>query len=117
MSIQRHGVTRRYSDSAIYGNTVYLVEVSSNLCEDITAQAENLLASVDRLLLQAGSDKSRLLMATIYLADMTDYDAMNLVWDAWLPDGCAPPRACVQAKLANSKYRLEIALTAAVAQG
>ncbi len=56
-------------------------------------------------------------MATIYLADMTDYDAMNLVWDAWLPDGCAPPRACVQAKLANSKFRLEIALTAAVAQG
>jgi len=117
MSIQRHGVTRRYSDSAIYGNTVYLVEVPSNLGGDITAQAENLLASVDRLLLQAGSNKSRLLMATIYLADMTDYDAMNLVWDAWLPDGCAPPRACVQAKLANSKYRLEIALTAAVAQG
>jgi enamine deaminase RidA (YjgF/YER057c/UK114 family) len=77
---------------------------------------ENLLASVDRLLAEAGSDKSRLLMVTIYLAEMADYDAMNVVWDGWVPAGHTPTRACVQAKLANPEYRVEIALTAAVAQ-
>lgn len=114
MSIQRHGTTRRYSDSVVYAGTVYLVEVPANLDADITAQTENLLASIDRLLAQAGSDKSQLLMVTIYLADMADYDAMNTVWDAWVPEGHAPTRACVWSKLANDKYRVEMALTAAV---
>jgi enamine deaminase RidA (YjgF/YER057c/UK114 family) len=114
MSIQRHGTTRRYSDSVVYGGTVYLVEVPANLEADVTAQTENMLASVDSLLKQAGSDKSSLLMATIYLADMADYDAMNAVWDAWVPEGCAPTRACIEARLSNSKYRVEIVLTAAV---
>ena len=116
MSIHRHGTTRRYSDSVVYAGTVYLVEVPANLDADITAQTENILASIDRLLAQAGSNKSHLLMVTIYLADMADYDAMNAVWDAWVPEGHAPTRACVQAKLANDKYRVEIALTAAVVQ-
>ena len=113
MQIQRHGNTHRYSDSVVHNGTVYLVEVPSNLDADITAQTENLLASVERLLAQAGSDKSRLLMATIYLADMADYRAMNAVWDAWLPEGSAPARACVQARLANPEFRVEIVLTAA----
>ena len=113
MQIQRHGSTRRYSDSVVHNGTVYLVEVPSNLDADITAQTENLLASIERLLAQAGSDKSRLLMATIYLADMADYSAMNAVWDAWLPEGSAPARACVQARLANPEFRVEIVLTAA----
>ena len=113
MQIQRHGSPRRYSDSVVHNGTVYLVEVPSNLDADITAQTENLLASVERLLAQAGSDKSRLLMATIYLADMADYGAMNAVWDAWLPEGSAPARACVQARLANPEFRVEIVLTAA----
>ena len=113
MQIQRHGSTCRYSDSVVHNGTVYLVEVPSNLDADITAQTENLLASVERLLAQAGSDKSRLLMATIYLADMADYRAMNAVWDAWLPEGSAPARACVQARLANPEFRVEIVLTAA----
>lgn len=113
MQIQRHGSTRRYSDSVVHNGTVYLVEVPSNIDADITGQTENLLASIERLLAQAGSDKSRLLMATIYLADMADYSAMNAVWDAWLPEGCAPARACVQARLANPGFRVEIVLTAA----
>lgn len=116
MSIQRHGTTRRYSDSVVHAGTVYLVEVPSNLEADAAAQTANLLASVEILLEQAGSDKSRLLLATIYLADMADYDAMNVVWDAWVPEGHAPTRACVQAKLANPKYRVEIVLTAALVQ-
>lgn len=114
MQIQRHGTTRRYSDSVVHNGTVYLVEVPANLDADISAQTENLLGSLERLLAQAGSDKSRLLMATIYLADMTDYDAMNAVWDAWLPEGSAPARACLQARLANPKFKVEIVLTAAV---
>lgn len=113
MQIQRHGNTHRYSDSVVHNGTVYLVEVPSNLEADITGQTENLLASIERLLAQAGSDKSRLLMATIYLADMADYCAMNTVWDAWLPEGSAPARACVQARLANPEFRVEIVLTAA----
>jgi enamine deaminase RidA (YjgF/YER057c/UK114 family) len=115
MQIQRHGTTRRYSDSVVHNGTVYLVEVPANLAADITGQSENLLASIERLLGQAGSDKSRLLMVTIYLADMADYAAMNAVWDVWLPAGCAPARACVQAKLANPDFRVEMVLTAAIA--
>ena len=84
MTIQRYGTTRRYSDSVVHDRTVYLVEVPSNLEADITAQTVNLLASIDHLLAQAGSTKAHLLMVTIYLADMADYDAMNVVWDAWL---------------------------------
>ena len=114
MQIQRHGTTRRYSDSVVHNSTVYLVEVPSNLDDNITAQTSNLLSSIENLLAQAGSDKTRLLMVTIYLADMADYDAMNAVWDDWLPMGSAPARACVQARLANPKFRVEMALTAAV---
>jgi enamine deaminase RidA (YjgF/YER057c/UK114 family) len=114
MQIQRHGTTRRYSDSVVHNGTVYLVEVPSNLDDDITAQTANLLASLEQLLSQAGSEKSCLLMVTIYLADMADYNAMNAVWDNWLAEGSAPSRACVQARLANPKYRVEMALTAAI---
>lgn len=114
MNIQRHGTTRRFSDSVVHNGTVYLVEVPADAGADITAQMLSLLAGVDRLLAEAGSDRSRLLMATIYLADMADYDAMNAVWDVWLPEGCAPTRACVQARLANPGWRVEIALTAAL---
>ncbi|MBS1143690.1 MAG: RidA family protein [Proteobacteria bacterium] len=116
MSIQRHGTTRRYSDSVSFGGTVYLVEVPATLDADIAGQTTDLLASVDRLLAQAGSDRTRLLMVTIYLADMADYDAMNAVWDAWVPEGCAPTRACVEAKLSNPKYRVEMVVTAAIRQ-
>lgn len=116
MSIQRHGTTRRYSDSVVHHGTVYLVEVPSNLDAGIGEQTADLLAGVDRLLAEAGSDRRHLLMATLYLADMADYDAMNAVWDAWVPEGCAPVRACVQARLAKPEYRVEIALTAATVQ-
>lgn len=113
MQIQRYGTTRRYSDSVVHNGTVYLVEVPANTDEGIQAQTSNLLASIEQLLAQAGSSKNALLMVTIYLADMDDYDAMNAVWDAWIPLGNAPVRACLQARLANPKFRVEIALTAA----
>ena len=113
MQIQRHGTTRRYSDSVVHNSTVYLVEVPSNLDDDITSQTSNLLSSIENLLAQAGSDKTRLLMVTIYLADMADYDAMNAVWDAWVPEGTAPSRACIQAGLANPGWKIEAVVTAA----
>ncbi|MBP7790494.1 MAG: RidA family protein [Zoogloea sp.] len=89
MNIQRYGTTRRYSHMVAHNSTVYLVEVPANLDADITAQTENLLASVEQQLIEAHSDKSRLLMVTIYLAEMADYDAMNVVWENWLPEGVA----------------------------
>jgi len=115
--IQRHGTCQRYSDSVVHAGTVYLVEIAADTTLDAAGQAASMLAGVDRLLAQAGSDRRHLLMATLYLADMADYDAVNAVWDAWLPAGCAPTRACVQVRLAKPAYRVEIALTAAVAQG
>lgn len=117
MKIQRFGTTRRYSDSVVHGNTLYLVEVPGNLEADITEQTANLLASIERQLILAGSDKTCLLMVTIYLADVADYEAMNAVWDAWVPEGRAPVRACIQARLANPGYKLEMAVTAALRQG
>lgn len=113
MSIQRFGTTPRYSDSVVHAGTVYLVEVPATDTGDIATQTQSLLAGVDRLLAQAGSDKSRLLMVTVYLADLADYDGMNAVWDAWLPLGCAPTRACVQARLARPGWRVEMAVVAA----
>ena len=113
MSIERHGTTRRYSDVVAHGNTVYLVEVPLTLDGDIATQTREVLLSVEDLLARAGSDKSRLLQVTIYLADMADYAAMNAVWDEWVPEGTAPVRACIQARLANPAMRIEVVVTAA----
>jgi len=115
MSIQRFGTTQRYSDIVVHNGTLYTVEVPTSIDTNIETQTSEVLGSIDRLLAQAGSDKSCILMATIYLINMDDYEGMNAVWDNWLPAGAAPCRACVQvASLANDGWRVEIALTAAV---
>lgn len=111
--IERYGTTRRYSDVVAHGNTVYVVEVPQTLSADIATQTREVLVSIDRLLAQAGSNKSKLLLVTIYLTDMRDYGVMNEVWDEWVPEGTAPVRACVEAKLANPGYRVEMVVTAA----
>ena len=113
MSIERHGTTRRYSDVVAHGNTVYLVEVPQTLSADISVQTREVLASVERLLVQAGSNKSRLLLVTVYLRDMADYAAMNAVWDDWVPEGTAPARACIETRLANPGMRIEVVVVAA----
>jgi len=82
---------------------------------DIRGQTADVLAQVDLRLAEAGSDKTRILRAQIYLADIADITAMNEVWDAWVAAGHAPPRATVQAALANPQYRIEIVVTAAQA--
>lgn len=112
-AIDRFGTTRRYSDVVTHGNTVYLVEVPESLTADVATQTREVLSSIDHLLTKAGSSKSRLLLVTIYLSDMREYAAMNEVWDAWVPEGTAPVRACVEARLANPGYRVEMVVTAA----
>ena len=112
--MQRLHVTTRYSEAAIHQGVVYLAgQVPEDASADITGQTEQVLGLIDQLLAQAGSDKTQLLMVTIYLADMADYAAMNQVWDAWVVAGHAPPRACVQAALADPAWKIEIVVTAA----
>lgn len=108
------GTTRRFSDAVVHNGTVYIVEVPANTDAGITEQTRNVLSSIDRLLESAGSDRSHLLQVTIYLPDMADYDAMNAVWDEWVPAGTAPVRACIQAGLAKPDYRIEVVVVAAL---
>ena len=87
--------------------------VPENSSVDATLQTEDVLKQIDALLAQCGSDKTRLVDATIYLADMADYAAMNLAWDNWVAPGCAPARATVEAKLADPAWKVEIKIVAA----
>ncbi|QQP96794.1 RidA family protein [Lysobacter enzymogenes] len=113
--IQRFDVGARLSEMAVYNGVAYLAgQVPDSVDLDIGGQTRETLASIDALLARAGTDKSRILMAQIFLADMADFDGMNAVWDAWVVPGQTPPRATVQAPLANAKYRVEIVVTAAV---
>lgn len=112
--IQRLNVAARYSDAAICQGVVYLAGmVPECAATDIRSQTADVLAQIDRLLAEAGSDKTRLLRVQIYLADIRDIGAMNEVWDAWVAPGCAPPRATVQAPLADPLWRIEVVATAA----
>jgi enamine deaminase RidA (YjgF/YER057c/UK114 family) len=115
-SLQRFHVGPRLSEMAVHNGVAYLAgQVPDSLDKDIRGQTAEVLAMVDRLLAEAGSDKTRILMAQIFLADLTDFDGMNAVWDAWVPAGHTPPRATVQALLANPGYRIEVVVTAATA--
>lgn len=113
-TVQRINPQATWSDAVIHNGTVYFVEVPES-GTDIVSQTQALLAQAERTLALAGSSKRLLLMATIYLKNMTDRAALNAVWQQWLPEGCAPARACVCAEMASQDYLLEIAFTAAVA--
>jgi enamine deaminase RidA (YjgF/YER057c/UK114 family) len=114
MSIQRLGVTPLYADIVTHRGVLYAVEVPASETGDIRSQSRELLASLEARLAFGGSCKERLLMVTVYLTDMADYDDMNAEWEAWLPAGAAPCRACVQvAGLARPGWRVEMAATAA----
>lgn len=113
-NIQRIGMAARYSEAAVFNGVVYLAGMVPERGDtDITGQTEDVLQQVQQRLLEAGSDKSRILRAQIYLTDIRDITAMNAVWDAWVAPGTAPPRATVQAALANPAWRIEIVVTAA----
>ena len=117
MTIQRFHVGKRLSDMVVQqgAGTVYLAgQVADDPKADLAAQTRQVLASIDRLLAEAGTDKTKLLSATIFLPSMTDFAAMNAVWEAWVPQGHTPARATVEAKLANADYKVEIQAIAAL---
>ncbi|MGJ7507234.1 RidA family protein [Variovorax sp. GT1P44] len=115
-SIQRFHVGPRLSETAVHNGTIYLAgQVPDDTTQDIRGQTAQVLAMVDRLLAEVGSDKSRILMTQIFLANISEIVAMNEVWDAWIPAGNTPPRATVQAAMANPAYKIEIVVTAAAA--
>ncbi len=112
--LQRFHVSARLSEMAVHNGTIYLAgQVPDDTTQDIRGQTAQVLAMIDSLLHEAGSDKTRILMTQIFLSDIAEIGAMNEVWDAWVPAGHAPPRATVQARLANSAYRIEVVVTAA----
>ncbi|HEX9390559.1 MAG TPA: RidA family protein [Usitatibacteraceae bacterium] len=114
MTIQRFHVGKRLSEMAVHNGTIYLAgQVADDPAQDITGQTQQVLAAIDRLLAEAGSDRTRILSATIYITDMVNFPAMNAVWDAWVAQGHAPPRATVEAKLAKPAYKVEIQVVAA----
>jgi enamine deaminase RidA (YjgF/YER057c/UK114 family) len=113
MSIERIGSGPRMSQAVIHGNTVYLAGQVGAPGESVTAQTKAVLASVEALLAQAGSDKSKILSATIWLADMADFAEMNAVWDVWVDGKDAPARATGEAKLATPDYKVEVIVVAA----
>lgn len=113
MEIRRINPTPRWSDATVYGGVIHFVEVPADLAADITSQAQQVLAQAEATLALAGSDKSRLLMVTIYVTDIAKVAALNAVWDAWLPAGCAPVRACLKVELTHPDMLVEMAFVAA----
>lgn len=113
--VQRFDVGPRLSEMAIHNGTVYLAgQIPEDASQDIRGQTRQVLAAVDALLARAGTDKTRILMAQIFIADMADFDGMNAAWDAWVAAGHAPPRATVQARLGKPEWRIEMVVTAAL---
>ena len=114
-NIQRLHVAARYSEAAVFNGVVYLAGMVPE-CEatDYHSQTADVLQQIEQRLAEAGSDKTRILRTQIYLQDITDIAAMNEVWDAWVVAGSAPPRATVQAALANPAYLIDVVVTAAV---
>jgi enamine deaminase RidA (YjgF/YER057c/UK114 family) len=113
--VQRFDVGTRLSEMAVHNGVCYLAgQVAPDATQDIAGQTRQVLAAIDALLARAGSNKGKLLMCQIFIADLADFAAMNAVWEAWLPAGHAPPRATVQAALAKPEWRVEIVVTAAL---
>jgi enamine deaminase RidA (YjgF/YER057c/UK114 family) len=113
--VQRFDVGPRLSEMAVHNGVAYLAgQVAADDSQDISGQTTQVLAQIDALLARAGSDKSRILMCQIFIADLADFPAMNAVWERWVAAGQAPPRATVQAALARPGWRVEMVVTAAV---
>jgi enamine deaminase RidA (YjgF/YER057c/UK114 family) len=113
--IKRVNVGKRLSDMSVHNGVAYLAgQVADDETKDITGQTQEVLAMIDALLKQAGTDKSRILMAQIFVANMSEFAGMNKAWDEWVAPGNAPSRATVEARLANPNLKVEIVVTAAV---
>jgi enamine deaminase RidA (YjgF/YER057c/UK114 family) len=115
MAIERMQKGARMSQIVVHGDVVYLAAQVALEAPDqsVTAQTQDILVRIDTLLAAAGTDKSQLLSATIWLTDIRYFDEMNTIWDAWIDPANPPARACVESKLATPKYDVEIMLTAA----
>ena len=114
MTIERHEVGPRMSQCVIHNDTVYLAgQVDGDAAPTAGEQTQRILARIDELLAMAGTDKSKLLAATIWLSDMRFFSEMNEVWDTWVSPENTPARACVEARLAATKFLVEIRVTAA----
>ena len=115
MAIKRLETGTRLSQAVIHGDTVYLSGiVPDDYSLDPKGQTEQILRKIDRLLGMAGTDKTKMLEATIWLTDMRDFAEMNSVWDKWVPEGSAPTRACVESRLAVPTIKVEIRVIAAI---
>jgi enamine deaminase RidA (YjgF/YER057c/UK114 family) len=113
--IKRINVGKRMSDVAVHNGVVYLAgQVADDTSQDVKGQTAQVLATIDRLLADAGSDKTRMLQVQIFLSDIANFPAMNEVWDAWVPQGHTPPRATIESRLATPAYLVEIKVIAAV---
>ena len=115
MTITRINPGKRMSEAVVHNGTVYVAgQVADDAKANITTQTTQVLASIDRILAQAGSDKTKILQAQIFMANMTEFSAMNAVWDAWVPQGHTPARATIESALATPDYKVEIKVIAAV---
>ena len=113
--IQRFETGPRMSEMTVHNGVAYLAgQVPEDVSQDIVGQTRQVLEAIDALLAQAGTDKTRILRAQIFLADIADFAGMNQAWDAWVVAGHTPPRATVQASLAKPEWKVEIVVTAAV---
>ena len=114
MTITRIESGDRMSQAVVHNGIAYLAGQVGKPGEDATIQTTEVLAQIDRLLALAGTDKTKILTAQVWLADMADFAAMNAVWDGWVAKGHAPARWTGEAKLATPDYRVEIIVTAAL---
>lgn len=114
MTIERIETKHRMSRIVKHNGTIYLCgQVCADATKDITEQTQTMLDKVDDLLEKSGSDREHILSATIYIKDMSYFAEMNAVWDAWVPEGYAPARACVTANMARDELLVEISVVAA----
>ena len=114
MTIERFGVGKRMSRAVAHGGVLYLAgHVAADPSASVADQTRSVLARIEAVLAEAGSDKSRVLSATIWLSDIATFEEMNAVWDAWVAPGAPPARATVEARLASPDYKVEIAVIAA----
>lgn len=112
--IQHIDAGPRMSEACVHAGVAYLAgQVPLTADADIEAQTREVLAEIDELLAKCGSDKTRILRAQVFLADIADFAGMNRAWDAWVVPGAAPARATVEARLANPAWKVEIVVTAA----
>ena len=112
---RRFHVGDRLSEMTIFNGTVYLAgQVAADATQDIRGQTSQVLAAIDKLLAEAGTDKAHILMCQIFIVDLADFAVLNEVWEDWVAPGDAPPRATVQAVLAKPGWRVEMVVTAAI---